>query len=145
MATGSDIITRALTRLGIRASETALEADEIQDGLSLLNDMGSEWERLYHLGFSPLSAITDEVRIPRHANGAFIDNLAIKMGPEYSRPISPALAASARDSLNNMLAANIDLSNVAYPSILPLGSGNRWCDSDDLDSDFFPEQSKRQF
>lgn len=144
MATGTEIVTRALTRLGIRASETALEASELQDGLDLLNDMLSNWEESgYNLGFSPIANLTDEVRIPRGANAAVIDGLAILMAPEYSRPISQALLTSAKLSYQNMLNANVFIGDVDYPSTLPKGAGNE-CDNL-LDDTFFPEKDKRNF
>ena len=40
MTTASDIITGALRKLSIRASETAISASEMQDGLEDLNDLG---------------------------------------------------------------------------------------------------------
>ena len=144
MATANDIVTRALTRLGIRASETALQADEIQDGIDLLNDMLSGWEEAgYNLGFSPIQGVSDEVRIPRGANAAVIDSLAIAMAPEYSRPISAALAASAKLSMSNMLSANVFIGDVDMPDTLPLGSGNQ-CDDGD-DRRFFSQKPKENF
>ena len=146
MATASHFISRALTRLGVRASETSLQADEIQDGISLLNDMMSEWEETGpQLGFSPVAGVSDEVRIPRGANAAVIDNLAIRMAPEYSRVVSPALAKSADDSLKNLLNANVFIGDVDMPSTLPIGSGNQICDNDLDDRRFFPEGKKRNF
>jgi len=146
MASATKIITRALTRLGIRASETAIEPDELVDGLDLLNDMLSNWEEAgYNLGFSPVSNLTDEVRIPRGANAAVIDALAIIMAPEYSRPVSAALLSAASLSFSNMLTATVFIGEVAYPSTLPRGSGNQ-CGSDDfIDSTFFPEKDKSNF
>ena len=146
MASATKIITRALTRLGIRASETAIEPDELQDGLDMLNDMLSNWEESgYNLGFSPVSNITDEVRIPRGANAAVIDSLAIMLAPEYSRLVSPTLVASAKLSFQNMLIANVFIGEVDYPSTLPRGSGND-CGYDGwIDSTFFPEKDKRNF
>ena len=145
MATATKIVTRALTRLGIKASETAIEPEELQDGLDLLNDMLSNWEEAgYNLGFSPVSNLTGEVRIPRGANQAVIDSLAIMMAPEYSRPISPALVASAKLSFANMVSANVFIGDVDYPSTLPRGSGNQ-CDDTWFDETFFPEKDKRNF
>ena len=146
MATATEIITRSLTRLGIRAAETSLEPSELQDGLLLLNDMLSNWEEAgYNLGFSPVAGLTDEVRIPRGANQAVIDSLAIMMAPEYSRPISQALAASAKLSFENMISANVFIGDVDLPSTLPRGSGNE-CGYDGwVDSTFFPEKDKRNF
>lgn len=146
MATGTRIITRALTRLGIRASETAIEPDELKDGLDLLNDMLSNWEEAgYNLGFSPVSNLADEVRIPRGANAAVVDALAVLMAPEYSRPVSQALLVAAKLSFDNMLKANVFIGDVDMPSTLPRGSGNQ-CGYDDLsNSTFFPEKDKRNF
>ena len=146
MATATEIITRSLTRLGIRSAETSLQPDELQDGLDLLNDMLSNWEGAgYNLGFSPIAGLTDEVRVPRGANAAIIDSLAIMMAPEYSRPISPALAASAKLSFDNMLVANVFIGDVDMPSTLPKGSGNQ-CDYDDsFNTTFFQQKDKRNF
>ena len=146
MATATEIITRSLTRLGIRAAETSLEPSELQDGLSLLNDMLSNWEEAgYNLGFSPVAGLTDEIRIPRGANAAVIDSLAIMMAPEYSRPISAALAASARLNFDNMLVANVFIGDVDMPSTLPRGSGNQCEDDAWFDTTFFPQKDKRNF
>jgi hypothetical protein len=146
MATATEIITRSLTRLGIRAAETSLEPAELQDGLSLLNDMLSNWEEAgYNLGFSPVAGITDEVRIPRGANAAVIDGLAIFMAPEYSRPVSPALAETFKTNFNNMLTANVFIGDVDMPSTLPRGSGNQCEDDNWYDETFFPEKNKRNF
>lgn len=146
MSTANDIITRAFTRAGIRTAETSLEPDEIEDGLAMLNDMLSAWEPTHQLGFSPVSDVSDEVRIPRFANAAVIDSLAIMLSPEYSRTVSPALAASARSNMGMMMRATIDLSNVDMPSTLPLGSGNQ-CDNggDGDDRRFFSEKDKVNF
>lgn len=144
--TASYIITRALTRLGIRASETSLESDEVQDGLYLLNDMLSSWtEAGYNLGFSPVAGITDEVRIPRGAVAATIDALAIMLAPEYSRPISPALVLAAKLSFDNMLKSIVFIGDVDFPSTLPRGSGNECSPDNYIDDTFFPEKDKRNF
>lgn len=108
--------------------------------------MLSNWEEAgYNLGFSPVAGLTDEVRIPRGANAAVIDALAIIMAPEYSRPVSAALAASAKLSFENMLSANVFMGDVDMPSTLPRGSGNQ-CDDDTwFDTTFFPQKDKRNF
>ena len=108
--------------------------------------MLSNWEEAgYNLGFSPVAGLTDEVRISRGANQAIIDSLAIMMAPEYSRPVSAALAASARLNFNNMLIANVFIGDVDMPSTLPRGSGNQ-CDDDTwFDTTFFPQKDKRNF
>jgi hypothetical protein len=145
MATGVYFVTKALGLLNIRAAETALEPSELQDGLDLLNDMLSNWEPVYQLGFSPIAELTDEVRIPREVNKAVIDALAILMAPEYGRKVSAELLASAKLSYENMINFIVFIGDVDHPSTLPRGSGNQ-CDYDAwLNNTFFPEKDKRNF
>ncbi len=146
MATGTYFVTKALGKLGIKAAETSITASELQDGLDLLNDMLSNWEEAgYNLGFSPIANLTDEVRIPRGANLTVIDSLAVMSAPEYSRPISPALAASVKINFENMLTANVFIGDVDMPSTLPRGSGNQCEDDTWFDTTFFPQKDKRNF
>jgi hypothetical protein len=144
MATGTQFVTRALGRLGIKAAETSLEASELQDGLDSLNDMLINWEESgYLMGFSPIANLTDEVRVPRGANAAIIDSLAIVLAPEYSRPISPALAASAEMHFNNMLNAIVHIGAANMPSTLPKGAGNEDIYTDNRT--FFSDSDKENF
>lgn len=143
MATADDMIRQAYSRLVIRASETALQPDEIQDGLDVLNDMIAEWERLYHLGASPVANVSDEVRIPRYADNTFKDHLALRLGPHFGKAIPADLRDNATTSLNNMLAANVFIGSVDLPDTLPTGSGNQ-CDDFD-DRRFFPQKKKRNY
>jgi len=143
MASGIDIIRRAFARAGIRAAESPLESDEIEDGRLLLNDMLSNWEPVYHFGFSPISEVTESVRIPRFSNMAVTDALAVILCPEYSKPVSAALAASAKLSMQMMLIAISDLSDVDMPSTLPKGTGNECHDY--YDDKFFEEKDKANF
>lgn len=144
MATANDIVARAFSRAGMRASESALEPEEIQDGFDLLNDMLSAWEPVHQLGFSPLDGVADNVRIPRFANAAVIDSLAIMLTVEYGKPLPPVLAASAKITYSLMLTATTTLDNVDYPSTLPIGSGNECNDNTD-DARFFPQKDEVNF
>ena len=91
MATAESFIKRALTKVGIRASESPLTADEVQDGLDLLNDMLSEWENSgVTMGFLPVENASDEVRVPRNAHSAIKANLAVRTAPEYGRVVQQA-------------------------------------------------------
>ena len=144
MATANDLIAKAFTKAGIRAAETALEADEVQDGLDELNNMLAEWQGLYQLGGSPVADVSDEVRIPRYADSAVIYSLAVRLAPEFSRPVSPALAATASTAFKNMLNNKVIIGDVDMPSTLPLGTGNE-CNDGASDSRFFPQKSKSNF
>jgi hypothetical protein len=145
MATASHIIERAFSKIGVRAAETPLEAEEIQNGLDTLNDMLSAWDNDGTLkGVSPVSAAEDEVKAPRYAEGAIKAHLAMRLAGEYRVAITPAMIGDATDLMNSMLSASIDLDNVPLPATLPTGSGN-----DDWDygaeREFFPQTSRSNF
>lgn len=146
MTTALKVIERAFSKAGIRAAETPLSASEVEDGLDVLNDMLSEWGTNDILkGAIPVAVVGDELIIPRFSLGAVKANLAIRMAGEYDRPITQAMAFDASNSLNSLTIATLDLSDVDYPSTLPLGSGN---DDEFLSTqfrDFFPEGKKRNF
>ena len=145
MATASSFITRALQKLGVRTSESPIEANEIQDGLEQLNDMLISWEMSgIELGFSPVADSEDEVRVPRFAHAAIKSNLAVILGPEYSKNLKPVLIAEAEITKKELLNAIIVIGPVAYPSTLPLGSGNQ-CDDFISDRKFFPENEREHF
>lgn len=144
MATANDIIVRAFNRIGIRASETAIEADEAQDALSLLNDMLVSWEESgLVLGFSPIPNLTSIVRIPRGTEFAVKENLAVRLAPEYSREIPDILVASANDAMKDLLQRQGNIGDVDMPGTLPLGSGNRCPDGDERI--FFSQKDKSNF
>lgn len=124
MTTASKVIERAFSRAGIKTAEVPLEATEIQDGLDLLNDLGSMWEQSLKIGFQPVELITDIVRMPRFAEMAFKEGLAVRLRIEYRRAPDPVLIASADDAFTQLSAALIDIGDVAYPGTLPIGSGN---------------------
>jgi hypothetical protein len=144
MVTATQIINGAYAELGIIASETAIEASELQFGLEVLNDMLAEWEAgSLQLGFAVVENATDEIRIPRKAHRAVKLNLAIALAPSFSRPVTLDLRESARASKSTLLSSTINL-NVQYPDGLPLGSGNE-CEQFTEDQKFFPTNSERNF
>ena len=143
MATANDIIISAARRAGIHTNNSPLEADEVQDGLELLNDMLASWEPLLNLGFSPVANVSDEIRIPRETNAAVIDIFAVRLSPEYSKNVHPALAESARGFWKDLLNAATFIGDVDYPATLPLGSGNQCTDM--YDWRFFPQKDRDNF
>lgn len=143
MATAREYVYRALAKLGVKSAETTIEASELNDGIETLNDMMTELEGSgILLGYVAVNSGDDEVRIPREAQGAIKANLAVRLASDYSRPVTAELAAEVKASTNNLLRSTVKLDNVAYPSTLPMGSGNR-CYEDD--ENFFTEESKVNF
>lgn len=145
MATASSFITRALQKLGVRTSESPIEASEMQDGLDQFNDMLISWEMSgIVLGFSAVADADDEVRVPRFSHAAIKANLAVLMGPEYSRNPDAVLMKEARDTMKDLLNAITVIGPVEYPSTLPIGSGNE-CAGFITDRKFFPENEQEHF
>ena len=108
MSTARHFVERAMSRIGIKTAEIALEASEAQTGLDLLNDMLASWEVVRPIGFTPVANLSDTVRAPRFANGAIIDNLALLIGPEFQKQPNPMLIATATSLLDNMRVALLD-------------------------------------
>lgn len=144
MSTAQHFIDRAMSRIGVKTAEIALEASEAQTGLDLLNDMLASWEVVTPIGFDPVENLTDSVRVPRFAHGAIIDNLAILIAPEFQKVVQPSLAATASSLRNDMLTALVSVGEVNYPSTLPLGSGNQ-CPDVNIDRRFFPSDEQSNF
>lgn len=144
MATASDIIRGALRKLGVRDSETPIEADEIADGLDDLNDFGSTLEQTIPLGFVPLSSVGDEVNIPREAVSMYKLNLALYMATDYGVPIPQTLVMTAAEAKDRVMTAFQSPLDVSYPDSLPIGSGND-CDYYYEDQKFFSSNNKDNF
>tara|TARA_R110000868_G_C10972546_1_gene770345 strand:- start:7890 stop:8324 length:435 start_codon:yes stop_codon:yes gene_type:complete len=144
MATGSYIINRAFSKLGIKAAETDIEASEMQDGLDALNDMLESWEPIYQLGFIRLESETEEVRAPSFANSAIITSLAIYLSGEYNQTPKESLAIEAINSKRDLDIAILKPIRVAFPDTLPMGSGNH--DISVIDNErFFNEDKETNF
>ncbi len=144
MATANDVIVRAFTMAGIRASETPLTADELADGLDLLNDLASEWGTSSVIpGFAPVENVGDDLRIPRQAYGAVKAELAVRIAPEFGKPVTIGMIRNQEESMSAMLRATMDL-EVRLPDTLPIGSGNTPSDYW-TDQVFYAQKDKRNF
>ncbi len=144
MQTALVVIERAFSKIGVRSAETALTASEVQDGLDALNDLLAEWGIDGTIKEAvPVKEVNDILQIPRYCFGALKSNLALRLGNEYGRKISPVLLNEAKSSLAVLLRRAVNLAEIKFPSTLPVGSGN-YIDYNS-DSDFFPSDDKRNF
>ena len=143
MATGTDFVTSALDYLGVHAAETAIEAADMQLGISMLNDYMSEIDEAgTAFGFTPLDSEADEVRMRRGAQHAIKMNLAGLLSVPFKMPISPELAVAIKSANKALLRMTVKIGRVKVSGTLPTGSGN----SDNLyDEKFFPDQDKANF
>ena len=143
MATALQIVSAAAEKLGVKTAEIPLEADDFRVFLEELNDMLMEWS---DTGITPtfleLTDRGDTVEIDRDAVGAVKANLAVRLASTFGRVVTPALAASAMDTKNRLLASAINIGEVAYPDSLPTGSGNTCSQYDER---FFPANKTENF
>ena len=145
MTTMITIVEDAFEEIGVKTAEVPLTADELQSGIRRCNDMLLEWDDIgIIVGYTEVLNGDDTVNIERNAVGAVKYSLAIRLAPSFQKPITAALAAIASGTLDVLMASSTDLSNIAYPDTLPLGSGNQ-CANLDTDRRFFPNNKTDNF
>jgi hypothetical protein len=125
MATVAQVLKAALQRILVQASESPLEASEYQDAIFALNNMMLAYDAEgIKLGYTEVSTLGDQVTVPVGALRGVIANLAIEVAPDYDGEVSPALASQASEGLKAMRMLGVRIASTAYPSTLPIGSGN---------------------
>ena len=145
MTTMLEIVDAAFEEIGVKTAEVALTGDELQSGIRRCNDMLLQWDDIgIIVGYTEVLNGDDVVNVERSAEGAVKYNLAIRLAPSYQKLITPVLAAIASGTLDVLMASNTDLSNIAYPDTLPLGSGNQ-CANNDINRRFFPNNKTDNF
>ena len=143
MATGSDFVIDALDMIGVHASETAIEPEEMQLSIRMLNDYMSEIDEAgTEFGFVPLQSEANEVRLRRGAVHAIKVNLAGLLSIPFKKPISIELAAAIKSANKSLLRMTVTFGSVKVSSTLPRGSGNR---RTTYEGRFFPKQDKANF
>lgn len=95
--TGLDIVTGALKRLRVIASNETPSAEDAKDGLAALNDMmfalkvdnvNTHWTELTLAGEFPLD--------PEHVQGVKA-MLAVRVAEDFGKPVGPKLAEDAEN------------------------------------------------
>lgn len=123
--TARAVITDALTEILVGASEQPFSGSEIADAIRYLNRMMFSWEAQGKaLGFTKINDAGDLVTIPDAAIEGVVFNLALRLAPQYDVIPSPDLRANAATGLVAIRNLTIDVGPSAYPSTLPIGSGN---------------------
>lgn len=139
------IVEDAFEEIGVKTAEVPLTDDELQSGIRRCNDMLTEWDDIGIItGYTEVLNGDDVVNVDRNAIAAVKYNLAIRLAPSYQKAVGAALAALASGTVEVLMASSTDLSNIAYPDTLPLGSGNR-CPDSDTDRRFFPNNKTDNF
>lgn len=126
MTTALEVINRAFSIIGIRSSEVDLTDNEIADGIETLNDMMTEQAADgLQLGFAKVIDKTDDIEVPDWSLAAIKSNLAVRLAPEYDRPLTQAVVMFADSSFTAIKNRSIVIGAASFPDTLPVGSGNR--------------------
>jgi hypothetical protein len=145
MTTMREIVNDAFEDIAVKKAETALESDELQSGIRRANDMLAQWNDLgIIVGYNAVTDADAEVELEPSAIAAAKAQLAIRLAPSYSRPITSALATNAKIALDMLRNANAYIGPVAYPDTLPIGSGNE-CPDSFLGERFFEDNKDENF
>jgi hypothetical protein len=145
MTTVLQIVNGAAIKATIKTAEIDLEAFEFQQILDEMNDLLSEWaDSGLTPAFVEVSNSTDSVNIDRNAVSAVKNALAIRIAPQFNKPITQGMVLNANDSKSRLEASQIYIGEVAYPDSLPTGSGNE-CARTEIERRFYTPNKKDNF
>ena len=145
MITMRELVQDSFEEIGVKKAEVDLTDDELQSGIRRANDLLVSWDAIgYIVGYNPVFNGDYTLELEPAAISAVKYNLATRLAPSYHKQVTIELATIASDSFNILINQNIFIGEVAYPDTLPLGSGNRGCNSD-TDARFFNGNDKENF
>lgn len=130
MSTGTDVIHDALQRIGAHSVASPAAPESVDHGRKVLNGMLQEWEGLYiSLGTVPLEQPGEELSEPMDAYNGIVENLAIRLAPDFSsgkQVASEELKRNARRSFTTIkkLYQRFTLPKPVVSSTMPMGAGN---------------------
>jgi hypothetical protein len=142
MATVADVAKRSLSRILVQGSEAPLEADEYQSFIMDLNNYMTSLEAEgVNLGYTIVYNLADEVTVPMGALAGIIDNMAVRVAPDYGATASQELIQNAVNGMKAMRMLGQKIPRGHYPGTLPRGSGNY---SEYSDVTFYRERDTKQ-
>lgn len=129
--TKGDIVQRALEELGIASYIFDLQADELNSCLNRLDSMIAMWElKGLTIGYNLPSA--PNVSVPTDASGladTYIEPvaacLALRIAPMWGKQPLPQTYRTAKDGYSMLLVNIIGIPQMARPSTMPVGAGNK--------------------
>jgi hypothetical protein len=137
--TAGTIVRDALSELTVQADEQTLPAVELNTGIRFLNRMMAALDADgVKLGYTFVDAPNDPVTVPAGAVEGMVYNLAVRLATGYDIPISASLANNAREGLRVMETLGVNVGKVAFPSTLPIGSGNEYSVGSYPNDPFYP-------
>ena len=140
MATAAQVLKASLQRILVQASEAPLEPDEFQDAIFAMNNyMLALDAQGITLGYTTISNLGQDVTVPVGALRGVIANVAIEISPDYGGVVSAGLIRAAEEGLEAMRNLGVTIGESAFPSTLPIGSGNEG-DASFRISKFYPNE-----
>lgn len=137
METADSVIKSALEEIIVQASEAPIQPPQAQAAIKYMNRMMSAFAVSgINLGYTTVTSLGDDITIPDGAVEGLVLNLAIRLAPQYDRPVGPALVDNAKGGKKAMLKLAVNIGPTQYPSTLPRGSGN---EDRTFDDHFYPE------
>jgi len=131
MTTAAQVVKQILNEINVRASESDLAADEVQDTIFTMNAYMSDLAASgVDLGYTEVSDLGDTITVHPGAIMGMVANVAMMMCPTFGQSPNPALVLKARKGLETMHKLGVTIVASDYASELPLGSGNEDCLSD---------------
>lgn len=125
MAKASKVISRALSLIGVKSSETDITDKEMNDAIDSLNDLMFALDVSgIKVGYSEITDKDDEVTVPDGVLGYVKATLAIALAPEYDSQISGELVAQQEFYKNIVNTRFVDIDEPILPNTLPVGSGH---------------------
>ena len=121
------MIEGALKKIQVVSVAVPSSPEQITDGLIELNSMLNMWlSRGIKFQWTPITTPGEDVDEPIDATNAIITNLAVKLAPSYSKPVSQDLKNNARQEMD-LVRSNyqvVCIPDKVVSSTLPMGAGN---------------------
>jgi len=129
MATKSEIVTGALSELGIADYEFDITPEEIDAGIRRLDSMMSLWSsKNIRLPYNYVGGASDDSGVPATAIEAVTSNLAIRLGSSYGKQVPPDVRTIAKSALNAIMSESTR-PRERQLGPLPLGAGYKNIDT----------------
>lgn len=104
MTTALTVIEGACRLIGILAEGEALTATQSSDALESLNNMVAAWELDGIAIGAPSWALADTINLPANHLDPIKYNLAVRLAPEYEKPVSSIVVQMAGDGYKSLQA-----------------------------------------
>lgn len=126
--TKAELVTAALTEIGLAESEFDLSPGELSSGASRLDMMMSTWARKgIRIPYNYEGDFGDESGLPDTAFEAVVTNLAKRLAPSYGKAVSPEVHGTAKMSYTSLLQESAAPLTMQFDR-MPRGAGYKATD-----------------